>query len=51
MSNTVDFFQWVKSHQKAETNLTKRSHMATIIKHYNLVQRQQALGQAIKEAR
>lgn len=41
---TIDFFQWVKSHQKAELNLTKRSHMASVIKYSNLIARQLRVG-------
>ncbi len=43
----IDFFDWVRSHQRAETDLVKRSHMACIIKFNNLVQRQQALGRGV----
>lgn len=46
----INFLQWVKSHQRTETNLSKREHMACIIKHANLVERQAKLGQDIRLA-
>ena len=49
-SGTIDFFNWVKRRQRFENDLIKRSHMSTIIKYYNLLERCELLGRDIKSA-
>lgn len=48
MDNSICLLTWVKRHQKGETNLTRRSHMAGIIKYYNLLARADLLGRDFK---
>ncbi len=45
---TINFFKWIKSRQKAELDLTKRAHMAQVIRHYNLIARQEAFCREFK---